>query len=111
MPTSPFTPAERDLLRRELGRHFGQDPLIADGLFLRTWRGGERRGQPKIPPAVQTMLDRGLLTLEITPRDPRAFLTESGLAALRQLVLDRRAMDPERFGHLRCELGLRTDDE
>src|SRR5689334_5115885 len=107
---TPFTAAERELLRRELCRHFGQDPLIADGLFLRTWRGGERRGQPKIPPAVQTMLDRGLLRLEITPRGPRAYFTEAGLAALRQLVLDRRAMDPPRFAHLRVELGLSTDD-
>ena len=32
---SPFTAPERDLLRRELGRHFGQDPAIADGIFLR----------------------------------------------------------------------------
>ncbi|MBV8520841.1 MAG: hypothetical protein JOY71_01700 [Acetobacteraceae bacterium] len=109
MPASPFTAAERDLLRRELCRHFGQDPLIADGLFLRTWRGGERRGQPKIPPAVQTMLDRGLLELRLTPRGPRAFFTRAGLAALRQLVLDRRAMDPTRFAHLRVELGLERD--
>ena len=75
---TPFTAAERELLRRELCRHFGQDPLIADGLFLRTWRGGERRGQPKIPPAVQTMLDRGLLTLQITKRGPRALFTAAG---------------------------------
>src|SRR5689334_13340016 len=110
MPANALTPAERDLLRRELGRHFGQDPLIADGLFLRTWRGGERRGQPKIPPAVQTMLDRGLLTLQITRRGPRAFFTEPGLAALRQLVRDPRAMDPTRFTHLRAELGLLSED-
>jgi len=102
----PFTPAERVLLRRELCRHFGEDPRIADGVFLRTWRGGERRNQPKIPPAVQTMLDRGLVELRTTNGGPRAFFTEAGLAALRQLVLDRRAMDPERFGHLRVELGL-----
>src|SRR6187455_2769378 len=103
---SPFTAPERDLLRRELGRHFGQDPAIADGIFLRTWRGGEKRNQPKIPPAVQTMLERDLVELRTTNRGPRAFFTEAGLAALRQLVLDRRAMDPERFGHLRVELGL-----
>jgi hypothetical protein len=107
---TPFTAAERDLLRRELCRHFGQDPLIADGLFLRTWRGGERRGQPKIPPAVQTMLDRGLVTLQITPRGPRALFTEAGRTALRQLLLDRRAMDPTRFGHLRHELGLTGEE-
>ena len=111
MPANPFTQAERELLRRELCRHFGQDPLIADGLFLRTWRGGERRGHPKIPPAVQTMLDRGLLTLQITPRGPRAFFTQAGLAALRQLVEDRRAMDPTRFAHLRVELELSADSE
>ena len=37
--------------------------------------------------------------------------TEAGLAALRQLVLDRRAMDPARFAHLRRELGLDTPEE
>ena len=110
MRTSHFTLAERDLLRRELGRHFGQDPLVADGLFLRTWRGGDRRGQPKIPPALQSMLDGGLLSLEITPRGPRAFFTQAGLAALRQLVRDRRAMDPTRFAHLHAELGLTSED-
>src|SRR5690242_14247716 len=92
----PFTTKERDLLRREFCRHFGQDPAIADGIFLRTWRGGKKRGRPKIPPAVQTMLDRGLVELRTTNQWPRAFFTEAGLAALRQLVLDRRAMDPER---------------
>jgi hypothetical protein len=103
---SPFTAAERDLIRREFCRHFSQDPAIADGIFLRTWRGGERRGQPKIPPAVQTMLDRGLVEVRTTNQWPRAFFTEAGLAALRQLVMDKRAMDPERFAHLRAELGL-----
>ena len=44
-PASPFTAAERELLRRELCRHFGQDPRVADGIFLRTWRvGAARRG-------------------------------------------------------------------
>jgi hypothetical protein len=47
-----------------------------------------------------------LVEVRTTNRGPRAFFTEAGLAALRLLVLDRRAMDPERFGHLRAELGL-----
>ena len=55
---------------------------------------------------VQTMLERDLVELRSTERGPRAFFTEAGLAALRQLVLDRRTMDPERFAHLRIELGL-----
>ena len=54
---------------------------MADGIFLRTWRTGERRNQPKIPPAVQTMLERGLVELRTTSRGPRAFFTEAGLAA------------------------------
>jgi hypothetical protein len=106
LPAAPFTAPERDLLRRELCRHFGEDPAVANGIFLRTWRGGERRGQPKIPPAVQTMLDRSLLELRISQRGPRVFFTEAGLTALRQLVLDGRAMDPARFAHLRVELGI-----
>ena len=105
-PAMPFTAPERELLRRELCRHFGEDPAIADGIFLRTWRGGDRRNQPKIPPAVQTMLERSLVEVRTTNRGPRAFFTEAGLAALRLLVLDRRAMDPKRFAHLRAELGL-----
>ncbi|MBV8095662.1 MAG: hypothetical protein JOY71_26040 [Acetobacteraceae bacterium] len=104
--TVPFTAPERELLRRELCRHFGEDPAITDGIFLRTWRGGERRNTPKIPPAVKTMLDRGLMEVRATNQGPRAFFTEAGLDALRLLVLDRRAMDPKRFAHLRAELGL-----
>ena len=82
---------------------------MGDGIFLRTWRTGERRNQPKIPPAVQSMLDRGLAELRITNRGPRAFFTEKGFSALRHLLLDRRAMDPERFRHLRVELGLEAE--
>ena len=108
-PSAPFTASERDLLRRELSRHFGEDPLVADGIFLRTWRAGEHKGQPKIPPPVRTMLERGLVEVRTSNRGPRAFFTAAGLAALRQLVLDRRAMDPERFAHIRAELGLDGD--
>jgi hypothetical protein len=106
LPVMPFTTKERDLLRRELCRHFGEDPRIADGIFLRTWRGGERKGEPKIPPAAQTMLDRGLVEIRPARFGARAFFTEAGLRELRELVRDRRAMDPERFGHLRRELGI-----
>ena len=102
---SPFTPQERDLIRRELCQHFGQDPRAADGILLRTWRSGPQAGQPKLPPAVQSMLERGLVEIR-TGRGPRAVFTPTGLAALRRLLSDRRAMDPARFAHLRRELGL-----
>src|SRR5919199_6174187 len=106
-PSPPwFNAAERDLIRREMGLHFGQPPCLADGLLLRTWRGGPQKGEPKLPPAVRSMLERGLVELRTERSGPRAFFTEAGLAALRQLLRDRRAMDPARFAHLRQELGL-----
>jgi hypothetical protein len=97
---------ERELIRHEFCQHFGQYPSLADGIFLRTWRTGVRRNQPKISPAMQTMLERGLVEMRTGERGSRAFFTSAGLAALRQLMLDRRAMDPQRFAHLRAELGV-----
>jgi hypothetical protein len=87
-------------------QHFGQYPELADGLFLRTWRGGPLKGQPKIPPAVQSLLDRGLVTIGTGRVGFAAFFTEAGLTALRELLRDHRAMDPVRFAHLRQELGI-----
>jgi len=106
MPSSSFTPRERELIRREFCRHFGQDPSLADGILLRTWHSGPHRGEPKIPLAVQGLLDRGLVEVGPGRYGSRAFFTEAGLAELRLLLGDRRAMDPERFAHLRRELGL-----
>ena len=106
-PPSPFTPQERDLIRLELMPRFGQDPDLANGLFLRTWRDGPQKGQPKIPKAIQTMLDRGLVRIGTNPMGrPAAFFTEAGLEGLRQLLRESRAMDPARYGYLRRELGV-----
>ena len=58
---SPFSAAERELIRHEMGLRFGQYPSLADGLFLRTWRAGPSKGEPKIPPAVRSLLERGLV--------------------------------------------------
>ena len=104
---SPFTQQERDLIRLELMPRFGQDPDLANGLFLRTWRDGPRKGQPKIPKAIQSMLDRGLVRIGTNPMGrPAAFFTEAGLEGLRLLLRDSRAMDSERFDYLRRELGV-----
>src|SRR5919112_1758545 len=90
-PTSPFTPQERDLIRLELMPRFGQDPDLANGLFLRTWHSGPQKGQPKIPKAIRTMLDRGLVRIGTNPMGrPAAFFTMAGLEGLRQLLQDRR---------------------
>ena len=75
------------------------------GLFLRAWKSGPEKGKPKLPPAARSLLDRGMI--EIRPgRIGFSAFTEAGLTALRHLVLDPRAMDPSRFGHLREQLGL-----
>src|SRR5215218_4697757 len=104
---SPFNPAGRELIRLELMPRFGQEPQLANGRFLRTWRAGPHKGEPKIPKAIQSMLDRGLVEVRPNPMGRQAaFFTESGLEALRQLLQDRRTMDPERFAHLRQELGM-----
>ena len=106
MASSSFTPRERELIRREFCRHFGQDPSLADGILLRTWHSGPHKGEPKIPLAVQGLLDRGLVEVGRGRYGSRAVFTAAGLAELRALLGDRRAMDPERFAHLRRELGL-----
>ena len=105
-PKVLFTAPERDLIRRELGMRFGQLPSVADGLFLRTWRGGPQAGQPRLPVTVQGMLERRLVEVRTDGRWPRACFTKSGLAALRELARDRRQLDPVRYAHVRQELGL-----
>ena len=105
-PPCPFTTPERDLIRRELGMRFSQFPSVAGGLFLRTWRGGPQAGQPKVPPPVRSMLERGLITLRTDQRWTRAHFTPAGLDALREMARDRRLLDPVRYAHVRQELGL-----
>ena len=108
-PLHPFTAPERELIRRELGMHFGQLPTVANGLFLRTWRGGPQAGQPKLPPAVRTMLERGLVEVRLDRRWARAHFTEAGLAALRELAQNKRLFDSVRYAHVRQELGLEPE--
>ncbi len=95
----PLTPKEREYIRRELDIFFGTLPLVADGFQLRTWRGGPHAGQ----------VDRGLMEVRTGTPVPKAFFTESGLAALRLLASDRRYMDPQKFAHIRTELGLQAE--
>jgi hypothetical protein len=62
---SPFTPRERDLIRLELMPRFGQSPELANGLFLRTWRGAAE-GSDEISRAIQSVLDWGLVRIGTT---------------------------------------------
>jgi len=57
------------------------------------------------------MLERGLVEVRPGRFGLRAFFTGAGLAALRLLLQDRRAMDPARFVHLRRELGIEAAED
>jgi hypothetical protein len=107
----PFDAREREFTRREFGVHFGQPSYLADGILLRTWRSGPEKNQPKLPPAVRRMIERGLVELRSGQRGVRGFFTEAGVASIRQLVADRRLINPKTFAHLRLELGLDEPEE
>jgi hypothetical protein len=101
-----FTSAERDYIRRELDMFFSTFPTVEEGFQLKTWRGGPQAGQPKLPPAAKSLLERGLMRLEPTSRFPRLFFTDTGLDELRTMMADPRLANPAKFAHIRQELGL-----
>jgi hypothetical protein len=101
-----FTPGERDYIRRQLDRFFSTLPTVADGFQLKTWRGGPEAGKPKLPPTAKGLVERGLMRLDTEEHLPRLFFTQTGLAMLRAMMADRRFVDPEKFAHVRQELGL-----
>jgi hypothetical protein len=101
-----FTAGERDYVRRALDRFFSTLPTVAEGIMLKTWRGGPQAGQPKVPPAAQSLLARGLLRLDTSRRMPMLFFTEAGIEALRAMMRDGRLADREKFAHIRQELGI-----
>jgi hypothetical protein len=105
-PDSGFTPGERAYIRGELDIFFSTLPSVAEGFQLKTWRGGPDRGKPKISPVARGLLERGLMLLDTGERLPRLVFTETGLAALRAMMRDRRLADPMKFAHVRQELGI-----
>jgi hypothetical protein len=104
--SQPFTAPERDYIRAAMGMHFSHYPTLAEGMYLHSWHSGPLQGQARLPKAVQSMLARGLVEIVAAPPGWRAMFTEAGLAALREMAQDRRALDPARFPYLRAELGL-----
>jgi hypothetical protein len=105
-PVQVFTTSERNYIRGELDLVFSTLPTVAEGFQLKTWRGGPDAGKPKLPPIAKGLVERGLLWLDTSQRLPRLFFTETGLAALRAMMADRRLADPKKFGHIRRELGI-----
>ncbi|MBP2233440.1 hypothetical protein J2847_006778 [Azospirillum agricola] len=109
-----FNAKERDLIRREFQQRMSSARSIHDGLLLRRWSTGERKGQPKVPAAVQSLLDRGLVVLDDLDKHwPVARFTTAGLRALRRMAADRRAFNPESHARLLEEVAALTgvDDE
>jgi hypothetical protein len=49
------------------------------------------------------------MRLDTSPTIPRLFFTEAGMIALRQMMADKRLADPEKFAHVRQELGIDPD--
>lgn len=90
-----FTAAERDFIRREVCKHFGSFPALADGIFLRTWRAGPNAEQPKIPTAMCGLMERKLVGIPPGPQSrfgTHAYFTPAGVAALRPLLQDRKTV-------------------
>ena len=90
-----LTPRERALIRNGFMVRFGQAPRLESGILVKRWATGPNKGQPKPGTVIQGMQDRGLLEL----RDDgghwlRARFTEAGLAALRHMAEDARALPP-----------------
>jgi hypothetical protein len=112
-PVAAFTTSERMYIRRELDQFFSTLPTVAEGFQLKYWRTGPKQGYPKLSPAAESLVERGLMRLDVTLRPPRLFFTEPGLAALRTMMADRRLANPMQFAHVRRELGIdppRQDD-
>ena len=74
-----FTKKDRDAIRLEFMERFGSAVSINEGFWLRLWRSGPLKGQPKIPAAVQSLIERGLVrVVEAEDRPPRARFTHDG---------------------------------
>jgi hypothetical protein len=94
---------------RNLLAHAPERPHEEISSDYNIWRGGPQKGQPKLPPPANSLVDRGLMRLDTSPTIPRLFFTEAGMTALGQMMADRRFADPGKFAHVRRELGVGRD--
>ena len=101
--TAAYTDAELEFVKGRLSIQFGAAPRLADGVILKTWKSGPDRGKPRLPQAIQSLIERGMMTVVTLPGSfPVAKFTNSGLQAL-QVAL-QSARDNGRFAHLMAEL-------
>jgi len=101
-----LTREEASYLRTELVPRFGVAPTLAEGILLRSWKSGPSAGSPRLPPAVKSLSERGMLIIRqpFSGQPYRAFWTAAGLEALAEALRDRRTFNPERYAHLKAEL-------
>jgi hypothetical protein len=101
--TTAYTDAELEFLKGRLFIQFGAAPRLADGVILKTWKSGPDKGKPRLPQAIQSLIERGMMSVVTPARSfPVAKFTAIGLQAL-QVAL-RSGRDDERFAHLVAEL-------
>jgi len=74
--TVEFTSNEWSYIRREPDLFFTTLPTVAEGFQLKTWKTGPQTRQPKLPPAAKSLVERGLMRLDVTSYPPRLFFTE-----------------------------------
>lgn len=100
-----LTPKERDLIRREFLCRLTSARSIHDGILLKRWATGAKKGEPKLQAAAQSLLDRGLVELADLDRLwPTARFTAAGYAALRRLAADSRALDARDHAQMIAEI-------
>jgi hypothetical protein len=74
-----LTSTEREYVRRELDQFFSTLPTVAEGFQLNTWRGRPKKGQPKLPPPAENLIERGLMRLDQSrPIPPGCFSRRMG---------------------------------
>jgi hypothetical protein len=103
-------PKERELIRREFMWRLSSARSLHDGILLKRRATDARKGEPKVPPAVQSLLDRGLVVLgDLDHHGPTARFTDRGFAALKRLARDPRALPARDYRHLLDEIAALGD--
>jgi hypothetical protein len=108
-----LTREEVAYLRTELLPRFGVSPSLADGILLRSWKSGPLSGTPRLPPAIKSLAERGLVDIrQPSPGQPfRAYWTPSGLEALGEALRNRRSFNPDRYAHVSQELSANRGEK
>ena len=110
---TPFTAAERSLIRSAFRARGGRTDPLDDGIWLHRWAAGLLKGHLKLDrTAIRTLLARGLIEIIDPPgRLPFARFTRADLEGLRQMARDRRSLPPDQYAHLLAELDTKRGPE